>query len=273
LIRRNKNRTTTESIASTQLKVLGYLIAFLTAIIILVTIFLGIFPTNRIDKLEADVEIKLQKQDDRISDAMRTMEERYNKIYDQIESKLNNYESKTESKINRFEDKSDYKFDKAIDDLNSDFEKLAGESAAKPKIEILYDGEPLNGRTINIKILGQRHFYLHNISLKNSGSRIAVKMILRLSFTHSIINSDWARYNIPDDGYVKSMYWRAYDSDSEYITPGDSWNKPFKGDYFQFYNADIKPEDTPYEVKCKLDVLYESPIQATAEFSILFSYE
>jgi len=268
-----KRKSKSDMIVERQLTVMGNAFSWISAVIILVTIVIGVFSFLRIESLGDKLDKRIERQDELILQKTQRFEDKFEEFRGEIDKKIGQYETNFGNRVDRFTDKSEQNMKDAITNMNKDFEKLSGESALKPHIDILYNENPLNGKVIEITMTGTQHFDLHGIYLKNTGSKVAEKMVIRLSFTYPIFCGNW--YNmIPNEGFHTTLYWKSWSAEYDYITPGDKWNTPFINDDFDIQQGDIiKPENMPFKIGCKLEVLYEAAIPAIAEFTILLSYK
>lgn len=250
---RKKSVSRTSDIVDKQLNVMNNAFIWISIIVIIMTIGLGLFSYLRIDSLQSQVDANIQKQDNEIKDAL----EKYDKRIDRIEDKL-------DERVTEYINRSNTELKDKISDFKSDFEKLAGETLKKPVLEILYLGSPLQGQFIESKKATDGWLDSPSIIIFNSGTKESTIPSINLSFSEDItdITGDWRKTTTSDPNY-KCQYQlelNGMSDDLAVIKVGES-------DRFEPFRINLNSIDVNL-LRCKLEIFYEETLPAVAVFSI-----
>ena len=146
----------------------------------------------------------------------------------------------------------------AISDMNQKFEMLAGETLKKPRLEILYEGHPLDGRAFEIP-QSSGALRLGTIFLHNSGNKRIEYITTRLYATRGItLNGDWQAFTSPDTNWPVA-----------YILLGTRGIGIDAKETFSFDEAGWINLSFPItNGACKLDIYYGVEQPAEAKFDV-----
>ena len=249
---RKQERNKTSDLVDKQLNVMNSAFIWISIIVIIMTIGLGLFSYFRIDSLQSQVDANIQKQDTKIKDALDI----YDKRIDRIEDKL-------DQRVSEYIDRSDTEMKDKISDFKSDFEKLAGETMKTPSLEILYLGTLLRGQIIELKKGGDGWIEMPSIVVFNSGTKESTLPSINISFSEEIqINGEW-RNTVSFDPNYKNQY------QLELSGARDDLSIIKVGEYDRLEPFKIKLTSAQVSsLRCKLEIFYEATLTAVAVFSI-----
>jgi len=250
LRKKNVNRTT--DIVDKQLNVMNNAFFWISIIVVIITIALGLFSYLRFDSLQTQLETQIRKQDSEIKDALDSYDKRMNRIEDKLEQRISEY-------INR----SNTEMKDKISNFKDDFEKLAGETLKAPSLEILYLGTLLNGQTIEPQKGNDGWIEIPNILIFNSGTKESQLPSINISFSEEIqITGDWRNAVTLDPNY-KNQY------QLELNGSRDDLSLIKVGEYDRLEPLKIKlTSGQVNSLRCKLEIFYEATLPTTAVYTI-----
>lgn len=203
-----------KEIIDNQLKVLDISFKWISIIVVIVTIALGIFSAIRIESIQSQIDNSISKQENKLDNAITNLNERLVRLEDKVENKILN-----------FTDRSKEDIKDALSDLNSEFDKLAGETLKEPNLELLYDGQDLNGQTLELKLDSGGNFILPSFIISNIGNEESTLPSINFGLTEEItsIAGSWIKTGFTDNNY-KAQYQLELGSvreDLSVIKPGE----------------------------------------------------
>ncbi len=213
MFRRQKSKDS-KDIIDNQLRVLDISFKWISIIVVFVTVALGIFSAIRIESIQSQIDNSISKQENKLENAISNLNDRLVRLEDKVENKILNYTDRSKSDIKD-----------ALVNLNSEFDKLAGETLKEPNLELLYDGQELNGQTLELKLDSNGKVVFPLFIVSNIGNKESTLPAINFGLTEELasISGGWIQTSFTDKNY-KSQYQLELGSvreDLSVIKPGE----------------------------------------------------
>lgn len=251
MLLKKQNKSTTD-IVDKQLSVMNNAFIWISIIVVILTVGLGLFSFLRIDSLQSQIDNQMNKQDARIQDALLAYEKRIDRMEDKLEERITNYI-----------DKSNSEFKEKISDFRNDFEKLAGETLKIPVLEILYFGSELKGQIIEVNKSDDGWIDMPAVVLFNSGTKESQLPSINISFSEEVhITGNWNKTIALDPNFN-------FQYQLELGSARDDLSIIKVGEYDRLEPFRIKLNSTDTKtIRCKIEIFYEAPQPTVAIFTI-----
>lgn len=237
-----KKTTTSKEIIDNQLKVLDISFKWISMIVVIVTIALGVFSAIRIENIQTQIDNSITKQENKLDIAISNLNDRLFKLEEKVENKILNYT-----------DRSKLDIKDALTNLNSEFDKLAGETLKQPNLELLYEGQELSGQTFELSLDNNGKLILPSIVIFNKGNQESVFPSINFGTSEEIeyISNNWIKSSFIDNN-LKSQYQLEISSVREDI----SVIKPGEKDRIEMITLALKDKNVK-SLRCVFEIFYE----------------
>lgn len=162
-------------------------------------------------------------------------------------------EEKVENKILNYTDRSKSDIKDALISLNSEFEKLSGETLKQPNLELQYESQELNGQTLELKLDDSGNLVLPTFVISNIGNKEATLPAINFGVNEEVsnISGGWSKTNFTDLNY-KAQYQLELGSIREDL----SVIKPGEKDRIESITLVLKDQNVKY-LRCVFEIYYE----------------
>lgn len=244
----NKRLAKYEARAKNQLRFLTIIFAAVSAIIVAVAITQTIIAINSFSAL---------------SDAISSFNSTQSTLMDRIYTSLSSQNLTMEGKFENYRLTTKSELKESIDQMNQKINLSLGESLKKTSLQIRYNSEKLDGKTIKRNLKEGQRFNLREINFYNNGDRVIKKFKFTIAFSENVDQIEKDEQFPGTDEYPKIFIFPKRSSQLTYdILQGKSWNEYFIVDNFLMHNDQKK-------VKCEITVYYEDSYTETATFMLI----
>jgi len=243
-----KRLTKYETQSRNQLRFLTIIFSAVSAIIVAVAITQTIIAINSLSAL---------------NEAISSFNSTQSTLMDRIYTSLSSQGIAMEQKFENFRLTTKNENKESLDQMNQKINLSMGESLKKTSLQIRYNSEKLDGKTIKRNLKEGQRFNLREINFYNNGDRVIKKFKFTIAFSEIVDQLEKDEQFPGTDEFPKIFIFPKRSSQLTYdILQGKAWDEYFTVDNFLMHNDQKK-------VKCEITVYYEDSYTETATFMLI----